>query len=145
MHEKALLMSVTEFRWDFPREVRYRCASTAPSLLVHGGTHASLEKRAHLLLQKGHKTCMMRVPIPFCPLRLSITVPFAWCCSAWLHGVLVAHFARVYFFAVFCDLSRRWRAPAWRCPASVHFASSFALFALFTIIMSSGSRGGMSA
>ena len=53
---------------------------------------------------------MIRVPsIPFCPLRLSIRVPFEQCA---LHGVWSARcactrtgtsspFARVYFFAVF--------------------------------------------
>ena len=63
---------------------------------------------------------MKRVPsIPFCQLRLSITVPFERCA---LHGVWSAlcactrtetnsRFARVYFFAE--------RTPAWRCSAPV--------------------------
>ena len=38
VHEKALLISVSEFKWDFPRDVRRhpmrRCASIAPSLLL---------------------------------------------------------------------------------------------------------------
>ena len=91
-HEKALLMSVSEFRWDFPREVKchpmHRCApsllrprrkpcqfgekcSSPPSEIV------SLTIAAKRLFHQGHRTCMVRVPsITFSLLRLSIRVPF---------------------------------------------------------------------
>ena len=70
----------------------------------------SLTIAAKRLFHQRHKTYMMRVPsIAFCPLRLSIRVPFEQCA---LHGVCSARcactgtetnycFARVYFFAVF--------------------------------------------
>ena len=102
----------------------HRCASIAPSLLrprrkpcqfgekcssPPSGT-ISLTIAAKRLFHQRHKTYMMRVPsIAFCPLRLSIRVPFEQCA---LHGVCSARcactgtetnycFARVYFFAVF--------------------------------------------
>ena len=102
----------------------HRCASIAPSLLrprrkpcqfgekcssPPSGT-ISLTIAAKRLFHQRHKTYMMRVPsIAFCPLRLSMRVPFEQCA---LHGVCGARcactgtetnycFARVYFFAVF--------------------------------------------
>ena len=124
----------------------------------------------------------MRVPIiPFCPLRLSIRLPFEQCA---LHSVFSARcactktetnslFARVYFFAVFLISSipmsssrlgptdkhdgdahmRKSSAGALQLGAALRlfpFASSFAVlkrivFVLFTIFVSIGPRGGMSA
>ena len=111
-------MSVSEFRWDFPREVKchpmHRCASIAPSLVrprkkpcsFPPSEIVSVTIAAKRLSHQRHRTCMMRAPkIPFCPLRL----PCELCA---LHGVWSACcactrtetsccFERVYFFAVF--------------------------------------------
>ena len=199
VHEKALLMSVSEFRWDFPREVRchpvHRCASIAPSLLrprrkpcqfgekcsSPPSETVSLTIAAKRLFHQGHRTWMTRVPsIPFFPSRFSIRVPFEQCA---LHGVWSARcactrtetnscFARVYFFAVFVISSTPMpssrRGPTDRCDGDAQmrkssagalhrgaalrlfpFASSFTVerivFALVTMFMSNGSRGGKSA
>ena len=98
-------MSVSEFRWDFPREVRrhpmHRCARIAPSLLrprrkpcqfaekcsSPPSETVSITIAAKRLFHQGHRTWVIRVPsIPFCPLRLC-RVSSVRCM---VYGVLVA-------------------------------------------------------
>ena len=147
-----------------------------------GAVPVSLTIAAKRLFRQGHRTWMIRVPsIPFCPLRLSIKVPFEQCVlrGAWsarcacTRTEINSCFALVCFFTVFVISStpmpsrrlgptdrydggapmRKSSASALHRGAALRlfpFASSYAVlkrivFALVTVFMSNGSRGGKSA
>ena len=115
-------MSVSEFRWDFPREVKcnpmHRSACIAPSLLrprkkpcqfgekcsSSPSEIVSLTVAAKRLFHQEHRTCMMRLSVKFYRSRCRLSSVLCI-----VHGVLVARVperkpapaSHVCFFAVF--------------------------------------------
>ena len=102
VQEKALLMSVSEFRWYFPRQVKchptHLCVSIAPSLLrprrkpCQFGEKCSSPPSATVSLAiaakktfppKANNVNDACAHHSTCPLRLSIRLPFEKVCPAW--------------------------------------------------------------
>ena len=126
-HEKALLMSVSEFGWDLLKEVRchpmHSCVSVAPSLL-----------------RPRRKPCQFGEKCSFSPSEtVSLTIAAMVCKD--LPG---SH--RQMRWRCTDEEEFYWRARSWRCPAPVPFRQLFCsvlkriVFAVVTVFMSNHSR-----